>query len=359
MWQMVDNDLRLYGYDPQERDRIVEASKFMPTLSDLLQWMAKEAFEDDMARELGLDEEFPEKFKEYCRRLGIPEEDALRYWRAHWSSASWTQMAEAFHRERAEAYPRGMHDVVEQEWQRKWDIFYRQVEMPKFYRDLLTKITYSVITRVDARRMYEMGFLTEEELTAIFIANGYRKEDAERMTQWVKTEVQRYAEEDLRGLTRANVDKLYRLGLINDDQYVDLLTKIGVGRDTAEYYLELLKHDIFRELYEARINAIKRKYQKRIITRDEAYKSLVDMGIDAEQAGIYLDAWEEGLVEETRKLTKEDVIKAWKARIFDGSKAYQKLREIGYSHDDAITLLRINGMSIEEVRGLEAELRWG
>lgn len=352
IWEWVRDNLKVRGYDDAEITKIIYANQFMPSLSDLLQWMAKEAFEDDIAKELGLDEELPWRFIEYGRRLGIPEEDLKRYWRAHWSMASWSQVAEAFHRARAEGYRKGTYDLVMQQWKKIWNIFYKQAEIPRFYRDMLTSITYSVITRVDARRMYEMGFLNDKELASIFIALGYTKEDAERMVQWIKYEVQRYGEEDLRGLTRSHVEKLYKLGLLNDKEYIDLMKKVGVGEETAQFLLAITKQEIYENYVEEQIKNIKIKYQKGLISKEEAYKELIQLQVDPESAGLYLAQWETAKAETARLLSKDDIKQALRYGVMNLREGYEYLRRLGYSDRDARVLLLTWGAKEEEVRAI-------
>lgn len=352
VWESIKIYLRDYGISENYANVIVDSYRFLPSLSDVLQWMAKEAFEDDIARELGLDEEFPELFAKYAAKLGVPPEDARRYWRAHWSTIGFSQMAEAFHRYRAEGYVKGRHDAVEREWNKNWDIFFRQVEIPRFYREMLKKITYNVITRVDARRMYEMGFLTKEELTAIYIALGYTKKDAERMADWVAWEVQRYEEEDLRGLSKSTVENLYKYGLINDKEYLSLMKKIGYGEETAEYSLDLLKSKIFLENFEKRVDTIKKKYLNNVITDDEARAQLRRLGVDAEWADNIIETWEAERIDRFKKLSKEDVRNAIRYKVLTLQEGYEKLQEIGYNKNDAKILLRIWGASKEDVNKL-------
>ncbi|MHC1623618.1 MAG: hypothetical protein ACXQTR_03400 [Candidatus Methanospirareceae archaeon] len=352
VWASIKEYLRDYGYTENQANVIVDSYRYLPSLSDVLQWMAKEAFEDDMAEALGLDEEFPQLFAEYAAKLGIPPEDAKRFWRAHWSTIGFTQMAEAFHRYRADAYVKGLHDYEEQKWKEYWDIFFRQAEVPRFYREMLQKITYNVITRVDARRMYELGFLTKEELAAIYIAQGYTKEDAERMADWVAWEVQRYEEEDLRGLTKSNVENLYKYGLINDHEYMELLKKIGFGEEAAEYMLQLLKSNIFMENFEKRVDSIKKRYLKGLLTKDEARIELSRLGVDSDWAGEIVETWDADKVETFKQLSKEDIKNAIRYNILSLEEGYKKLLEIGYNKDDAKILLRIWGAPKEQVARL-------
>ena len=72
-----------------------------------------------------------------------------------------------------------------------------------------------------------------------------------------------------------------------------------------------------------------------------------------------MDEWDVEKTAEEKELTKEDIKQAVRTGVFDLSKAYKKLREIGYSEDDAITLLRIWGATVEQIRGLMLELKHG
>ena len=352
VWQSIETYLRDYGYT-EEQARVITASmKYLPSLSDVLSWMAKEAFEEDMVRILGLDDEFPEKFAEYAAKIGIPYEDALRYWRAHWSTPGWSQVAEAFHRARGNAYIDNTYEHTMSEWDRIWDVYYRQAEVPRFWRQLLTSITYNVITRVDARRMYEMGFINKKELAAIYMKLGYTKEDAELMADWVAWEVQRYDEEDLRGLTKSHVDKLYKLGLISDSEYVDLLQKVGYGKETAHYYLSIMQAELFTDTMDRKIDTIKRRYIRGIITKDEAYKNLLDLGIDAEISGNLLASWEPDVITAKKDLSKDDIRQAIRYQIIPLNEGYKRLIAQGYSPEDAKILLRIWGARREDVEKL-------
>ncbi|RKX51285.1 MAG: hypothetical protein DRP50_09135 [Thermotoga sp.] len=352
VWGLIAERLREYGYTEDQAELITNSYKYLPSLNDVLQWMAKEAFEEDMVQVLGLDEELPELFLEYAAKLGVPPEDARRFWRAHWSTIGFSQMAEAFHRYRAKAYKQGTYNYELRQWETYWDVFYRQIEAPRFYREMLTSITYNVITRVDARRMYEMGFLDKDELTAIYIAQGYTKEDAERMSDWVSWYTQRYDEEDLRGLTKSNVENLYKYGLINDHEYQELMKKIGYGAETAEYSLDLLKSNIFMENFKARVDVIKKKYLKGLLTADQARHSLVQLGADATWADEAVTSWETDKIELVKQLSKDDIKQAIRYGILKIQEGFNKLIEIGYNKEDAKILLQIWGASKADVAGL-------
>jgi len=352
VWHLISERLREYGYTEDQAELITNSYKYLPSLNDVLQWMAKEAFEEDMVQALGLDEEFPQLFAEYAAKLGVPPDDAKRFWRAHWSTIGFSQMADAFHRHRAEAYVRGWYEHEMNQWKRNWDVFFRQAEVPRFYREMLQKITYNVITRVDARRMYEMGFLDKDELTAIYIAQGYTKEDAEKMSDWVAWETQRYDEEDLRGLTKSNIENLYKYGLINDNEYINLMNKIGYGEETSEYSLQLLKSNIFMENFKSRVDIIKKKYLKGLLTADQARHALIQLGADATWVDEAVASWETDRIEQIKQLSKDDIKQAVRYGILKIQEGFKKLIEIGYNKDDAKILLQIWGASASDVAAL-------
>jgi hypothetical protein len=70
----------------------------VPPPSDLILMAVREAFDDQVAGEFGLDANFPAPFATYGRQIGIDEQWAKRYWRSHWNLPSTEQGFEMFHR---------------------------------------------------------------------------------------------------------------------------------------------------------------------------------------------------------------------------------------------------------------------
>jgi len=64
--------------------------------------------------------------------------------------------------------------------------WYRLVEIPPFWRDRLTEMAFEVPTRVDVRRFWDMRTIDEERLRSIYHAQGYHGKDLDDYVLWTK-----------------------------------------------------------------------------------------------------------------------------------------------------------------------------
>ncbi|GAG78096.1 unnamed protein product, partial [marine sediment metagenome] len=60
----------------------------------------------------------------------------------------------------------------------------RALDVMPFWRDKLTQIAFRPLTRVDVRRMYKQGVLTETEVYESYLIAGYNEQNAERMAEF-------------------------------------------------------------------------------------------------------------------------------------------------------------------------------
>ena len=132
------DDLKDQGWS----DDRIEALKFFtliyPSRQDLQRYTAKEALEPEAISKYGLMDEFDRLDLTLFDKIGVERETARLDWIAHWEHASWMQVVEMLHR--------GL--ITESE---VWDWF-RLVEIPPFWRQLLIDTAYTWPTRVDVRR---------------------------------------------------------------------------------------------------------------------------------------------------------------------------------------------------------------
>ncbi|GAH80833.1 unnamed protein product, partial [marine sediment metagenome] len=162
--------LRQLGYTDTRIEEMIQTYPAIPGPGDLFRLVAKEAFEPDIVKYYGYDEEFPAEQVKWLKAQGITEDWARKYWYAHWEPPSIQAGYEMLHR--------GVIDARE-----LFDL-YRTVEIPPFWRDKLTKIAYNPFTRVDVRRMHKAGVLSEAELLRAYMDVGYDAEKAGKMTEF-------------------------------------------------------------------------------------------------------------------------------------------------------------------------------
>ena len=143
------------GYKDFRIEEMMQTWEIIPGPQDLLFMVGKESFEPDQIKLFGLDEEFPEAQVEWLEKQGLSRFWAEKYWYAHWTQVPLEMGFEMLHR--------GIIDRTE------LNGLFRAQEIPAYWRERLVKMAYHPYTRIDVRRMYAAGVLTEEEVMRSYL----------------------------------------------------------------------------------------------------------------------------------------------------------------------------------------------
>ncbi len=263
-------DLRDQGWTPERIEALKFATLFYPAPADLIRWQAREVFEPEMIERYGLDSEFGAIEKEPFYKAGMTDEQILNYWRAHWEHASWMQVVEMLHR--------GL--LTEEQ---VWDWF-RVVEIPPFWRQLLIDTAYTWPTRVDVRRWWDMRTIDEIELRRLYSGMGYRGVNLDNYMLWTKVYT----------------------------AFPDLLARVKnewISRKDASDELE------------------------RLGMPPERVKEMMETKFKKEEMVS---------VDEGKALTKTEIYKGVKKEVISWGEGLELLMDLGYSEDEADYILAIN-----------------
>ncbi len=253
--------MKVLGYTEEKADSYDLSRKFYPSPTDLVIWQAKEVFEEDAVIKYGLDNEFDLIDKEAFYKAGMSDEQIKNYWRAHWQHPSLTMIYEMLHR--------GLltqEDVYE---------YYRLVEIPPYWRQKLTDISYPPYTRVDTRRMYEMGVLSREQVKRNYLDLGYNEEKAENMTEFTVA----YSRQKDKDLTRTQIEKAYEYGIIDEVATIELLMKLGYDEEESQFIIGLKAYAIMESELDQKVSTVKTRFRRGLITEAEAIAALDIMEI--------------------------------------------------------------------------------
>ncbi len=266
--------MRELGYTDTRTSELVQTWQVLPGPQDLLHMVAKEAFEPTMYEYLGLNDEFPIDQVAHLEKQGINRFWAEKYWIAHWDQPSIGQGFEMLHR-----------DVIKPF---ELDMLFKAVEIPPFWRDKLTQIAYSPLTRVDVRRMFEMDIMDEQQVFDSYRYHGYSPENADFMTRFTVA----YKHSHEKELTRGAILESYNEGLISRSQATDLLLEQDYSQDLADYYLNLEDFNREKSLQKQRITNTRDEMLLGRITSSTARARLNTMGLRGEAIDLYLETWE-------------------------------------------------------------------
>ena len=326
-----------HGLAKRDIDYLKEIMYDYPTPTDFIRFAVREVFTEDKETQEALSAEFPEDIVEHAERAGLKREVLEWYWKAHWDLPSPTQVYEMLHRlnpdvlkVRRKAYESmGLDASKLQTTLNTVKTYLKQADYDLRWRDRLVAISYYPLTRVDLRRIYELGLIDEQELLARLMEIGYTKEDAELMVEFYKT----YRQEEVRLWTKTEIRNLLYYGLVNDAEAVLLLKRIGYAEEDAKTLVELWKAKLAEKDMREIQKYVRDAYALGEITRAEAEKRLRNIGLSEETINIVLDK------EDARKLSSQKlpsastVVKWLKAGIITESEAKKILEEINVKKD--------------------------
>jgi len=281
------SELSTRKFTDDDIDTLLTLSRPIPGPGDLVRMGLREAFRDDVAQEWSYDEDFPPDLETYLGQQGFTPEWAKYYWRAHWSLPSVGQGFEMMHR-----------DIITPE---QLESLLRISDIPAKWREYLIAMSYRPLTRVDVRRMHDMGVLTTEEVNRSYRDLGYDATNAQRMTDFTVAYNDRTGDGELteyRDLTRSVIIQAYQKGVISRDQAETRLLGLDYEMEGIDILLSLAdwEQDLsdtpdYRGEYQKDIRQIVEKaYSQRVLSNSEAMETLQGVGYGDTEATYLLTA---------------------------------------------------------------------
>lgn len=304
--------MRELGYTDTRTKEIIQGWPIIPGPSDLFHLVAREAFEPDAIELMGLGDEFPQAQVEWLQKQGISEEWAKKYWYAHWDQPSIQAGYEMLHRE-----------VIGLE---ALNMLFKTVEIPPFWRDKLIKIAYQPYTRVDVRRMHDMGVLDDEALIKSYKDLGYDEEHALKMAQFTV----RYNRQGDKELSMSQVLKGYKENLIDKEDAKDLLIQLEYTEAQADYFIVFEDYKEAKEYQDDIITNIKERYQNNLIDDFDAQSRLNALNLPAKQVSLLMDRWQIQRFEDRKLPSKTDLDKFLKNKIINKDIYRLEMHKLGY-----------------------------
>ncbi len=304
---------------PEDIALLKQVVFFVPPAQDLIRMAVREVFSPEIRQRFGQDEDFPEEFARFAKQQGISDEWARAYWAAHWALPSPAQGFEMLHR--------GVIDTAD------LDVLLRALDVMPFWRDKLTQIAFSPLTRVDLRRMHGLGLLTDKDLQTRYEAIGFSPDDAELMVTFTVAfnSSEDSLPEELLGLTRASVLNMFEDGLITRNDAVGLITSMGIGDDAAELYVEQRDLELGRRERNSLIESIIGLAGGGRINLGQAEDSLAQLGISAIEITRAVGRIV-GLIDDRDRLPSLAALeKMHKATIIDDKEFLDSIKALGFN----------------------------
>jgi len=377
------------GYSGSAKQAILELRNLLPGPSDLIHMAVHEVFNPSLRETLNLDAEFPDAFLPWALKLGYSEDWARNFWADHWALPSPSQGYEMLHRDEIDM-PR-------------LESLLKALDYAPVWRQPLINIAYNPITRVDLRRLYKSGIITEEVVFKGYKAQGYNDENARYLTDYTK---KYYSPEDasqlddMADLAVSTFRTAYRRHVITRDEALDKIVEAGYTEDVADFLLSIddaqlalnpltdagipvrdLTGPVFLKAYRERIwdrartqteleamgylsweadlllqledlanqreltdleeTVVKEQYLANAIDRAEAGRQLDGLQVLPERRDLLLQRWDIQRAQKPRRLTLAQLQKAFKAGLFTETEFLDEVSVMGYNDRDVQIILAI------------------
>lgn len=308
----VNSRLARLGLTAEAREIKWALAQYRPGVQDLIRFAVREVFSPYAIEAWGLDEDFPPKFAEEAKKLGMSEEIAKWYWRAHWELPSLTTGFEMFHR-----------GIISRDELKQ---LMRALDIMPGWRDKLIQLSYAVPTRVDVRRMFEMGVVDADYVYKTHLALGYSPEDARLLTEWVIREY----ESGTRDVTRTEILNAYRMNVISREQAVEMLDAIGYSREESEFIVSV--EDAKQESRELAdyIKALKDLYVSGAISEQVFADELDRLDIPSSQKMRILASAHRTKRGKAKLPGKDDLLRWARSGLIDAETLAARLRDLNY-----------------------------
>jgi len=309
----LEEQLKKVGYSDDNIKDLKSIFPYFPAVPDLIRFAVREVYSPEIVEKYGQMEDLPSKFLEEAKKAGLPEDQAKNYWAAHWELPSAGQGFEMLHR-----------GVITYE---ELKTLLRTLDVMPYWRDKLIEIAYSPLTRVDVRRMYNLGILNEDQVYNAYKAIGYNDENAKYMTQFT---IAYYQQAD-KNLTRSNIQDGYKRKYFSRDEAITLLKEIGYDEDEAEFYLSKIDYDEEMEKKKDLLKLLESAYKKDVYTDNEVIEMLSNEGFQATEIDYHLTKWTVSKKVKTAKPDKSE-LKSWLAKKIVSRETFiEEMKSLGYA----------------------------
>lgn len=271
---VVTKELVKRGYTDADSKAVIKLARMIPGPADLIRMGVREAWRDDVAAKYGYDSDFPSQFADWMKKQGDQDGWAQKYWRAHWDLPGLTTVLEILHR----VPGFGLNDLEE---------YLRIADVPATWRKWIGQIAYTPYTRVDTRRMYSLGVLSEADVYRNYRDIGYDDEHARNMTEFTI----KYEAGADRELTKTDILGAYNTGMLSKEEAIEWLSMIAYPRETAEFLVAREESEAAKKLIAQKVGYIKTLYTGSQITEGEARSRLAALGITQGEIATYLTEW--------------------------------------------------------------------
>ena len=314
------------------------ASEALPTVSDIVRFMVRDADDNEVAARYGtdaaLDTKYGKQLQSWAKGQGITDQVMQYYWRSHWEIPSNTALFEMYHRLRPAKTGQGLTGGITVSRDDIKDALVVNDVLP-FWAERLMEISFKPLTRTDAQRAYFIDAIDENELKDSYLDLGYNEDNADRLVRFTN-QLKGKRKQATGGTEKAtSVLKYYKNFLLSDVEASARLRNGGLSEKAASDAMQIASKQRSNDSQLACIKGVHSKYKRFIYGDNEARQDLIAIGVPIENIDKLVANWNCERGNKPKELSAAQVCKAYKNELIDEMEYIRRLQAIGYGRDEA------------------------
>jgi hypothetical protein len=191
------------------------------------------------------------------------------------------------------------------------------------------------ISRSDLFALWHKGRIGPVEVASRLEAMGYSRQAVEELI-WLNKKEETTEE---KGILLGTLRKAFKEQLISEAQFRQELKRQGRSKEAIDLEVAVAKLSWEVESKTAAKSDIRAAFMQDVIGRPEAEHWLDEAGFSRHDIQVIVDTWERQRAPTYKTINKSEILAAWGANVLSQPEAYQKLRDVGYSEQDATVLM--------------------
>jgi hypothetical protein len=334
----------------------------IPGVSDLITMAVRETFTPQIVEQYGYHKELPIDILPWMEKLGYGGETGItippgatttkgnegrtkaqwfdHFWWMHWQLPSLGVGYEMLHR----LYPTSRYgpspDVVNEQGQVRNDlkftaedmeILHKTQDYPEYWRKRLSAMSYLPLTRVDVRRMRQVGvFKDPVEVYHAYRAIGYDDRNAERLAQFTE-ELVKPKNRKMSQMAANEICTSYYNGYITWERALEEIKTLGFNEVDGRSQLLQCHAVKQRKEIDRRVKLIRRKFLKARIDEQISRQALERLGLTEKGIRETLAEWKFDFEWKYKELTLKQVKEGYMNDTISDTEWYEFLTTMGYT----------------------------
>lgn len=222
----------------------------------------------------------------------------------------------------------------------------KALDVMPYWREKLTQISYNPLTRVDVRRMFRLGVLDDEQVVKAYKDIGYNDENADLMLQFTK----RFETESETTISRSTVVNAYKKDIIAVETLQEYLADLGYTADSISLIVAIADYEKYENYIDIVVDDIIARYRLGEITLDQARLAMNNLDLPTTYIDSVINKEKARGAQKTKLPTKTEIERWLKLNIIDEKEYKNYMTRQGYSDIDITRYLEEINLEVDTSR---------